>query len=517
MEIGTSSKAALISKNLPKRFKLHTSLRSFIFFILFLSIIASNLTKGIFISSTQIKISLELSEIIYGLFPSLFNVGRVLGTLLLMYLINKVHRKWLVVFSILITAFFVSLFKLTTNMYILLVVYCLTGMANMATTIYIPIWIDQFAMTRYKSIFLTLIQFGEALGMAFGFLLNYIIGDENYQWQFIIESGLLVIFAGILSLISELYFSARVLILKEVNGTEQVNIKEDVNDNYRDHHQSVTSLFRIRQSNESTFELDFTSKMKVIASTPLFIFALLSCMVILTTQTTVNYWIIDYIKLIYKIEDDKKALITYVIIALSGPIGGILASTILSMTMGNYNHRYAPIIMVIIYVLATVVSNQIPYIDNSQLFVTLIIVFLLFCSTTLPMVQGICLSSISQSLKGTAFSFANMIINIFGVIPSTYIYGYLHNSFKSTDPKFAMNCFMKYMCVGAFFSLVTLILKCRSNKIVKEVFRGSIEMRRESEIKSTSELQDKKTEEKLDDSHSQSGKGSHREGTSEIN
>ena len=501
-----NSKAALISTNIPRRFTLHASLRSFIFFILFLSIIASNLTKGIFISSSSIKTTLSLDDLFYGIFASLYSVGKVLGTLLLMYLINKVHRKWLIIISIIITSLLLSVFKVTVNKYILMSVYCLIGMTSMTIIVYIPIWIDQFAMTKYKSIFLTLIQFGEAFGLALGYILNYLIGDEKFQLQFLINGGVLFILAMTLLPISNLYFSSRVLILNEVNGSEQVNIKED-NENINEHN-SVISLFRIRQSNESTFELDFMSKIKTIMSSPLFICSLISSTILLTTMTVITYWIIDYIKTVFKVEDQQKALVSYILITISGPIGGLFTSVIVSITIGNYNHRHAGTIMFLMYFLATLVANQIYLVNDYLLFVAITILYLMLCSTALPMIQGISLGSVSQSLKGTAFSLANFFINIFGVIPSTYAYGYINNKYKEKNNRLAMNCMMKYLIGGAVLAFVTMIVRCRDNRRAKNVFRESIEMKRDSEIKEGTELQEgsaKVTEEKLDDS---SNKGS---------
>ena len=499
-----NSKAALISTNIPRRFTLHASLRSFIFFILFLSIIASNLTKGIFISSSSIKTTLSLDDLFYGIFASLYSVGKVLGTLLLMYLINKVHRKWLIIISIIITSLLLSVFKVTVNKYILMSVYCLIGMTSMTIIVYIPIWIDQFAMTKYKSIFLTLIQFGEAFGLALGYILNYLIGDANFQLQFLINGGILFILAIALLPISNLYFSSRVLILNEVNGSEQVNIKED-NENINEHN-SVISLFRIRQSNESTFELDFMSKIKTIMSSPLFLCSLISSTILLTTMTGITYWIIDYIKAVFKVEDQQKALVSYILITISGPIGGLFTSVIVSITIGNYNHKHAGTIMFLMYSLAALVANQIYLVNDYLLFVAITILYLMLCSTALPMIQGISLGSVSQSLKGTAFSLANFFINIFGVIPSTYAYGYINNKYKEKNNRLAMNCLMKYLIGGAVLAFVTMIVRCRENRRTKSVFRESIEMKRDSEIKGGTELQEGKvTEEKLDDS---SNKGS---------
>ena len=506
-----NSKAALISTNIPKRFTLHTSLRSFIFFILFLSIITSNLTKGIFVSSSTIKTALSLNDLLYGIMASLYSVGKVLGTLLLMLLINKVHRKWLIIISIILTSLFLSVFKVTVNKYILMTIYCLIGMTSMTITIYIPIWIDQFAMNKYKSIFLTLIQFGEAFGLALGYVLNYLIGDVNYQWQFLINGGTLFLLAIILCPISNLYFSSRVLILNEINGSEQVNIKED--NESQNEHNSVISLFRIRQSNESTFELDFVSKIKTIMSSPLFLCSLLSSTILLTTMTGISYWIIDYIKTVFKVEDQQKALVSYILITISGPIGGLFTSVIVSITIGNYNHRHAGTIMFLMYTLATIIANQIYLVNDYLLFVAITILYLMLCSTALPMIQGICLGSVSQSLKGTAFSLANLFINIFGVIPSTYAYGYLNNKYKEKNNRFAMNCMMKYLIGGAVLALITIIVRCRQNRKIKNVFRESIEMKRDSEIKVGTELQEGTgKEEKLDDS---SNKGS--KNTNEAN
>ena len=221
-----------------------------------------------------------------------------------------------------------------------------------------------------------------------------------------------------------------------------------------------------------------------------------------------GYWIIDYIKTVFKVEDQQKALVSYILITISGPIGGLFTSVIVSITIGNYNHRHAGTIMFLMYFLATLVANQIYLVNDYLLFVAITILYLMLCSTALPMIQGISLGSVSQSLKGTAFSLANFFINIFGVIPSTYAYGYINNKYKEKNNRLAMNCMMKYLIGGAVLAFVTMIVRCRDNRRAKNVFRESIEMKRDSEIKEGTELQEgsaKVTEEKLDDS---SNKGS---------
>ena len=76
-----------------------------------------------------------------------------------------------------------------------------------------------------------------------------------------------------------------------------------------------------------------------------------------------------------------------------------------------------------------------------------------------------------------------------------------------------MNCMMKYLIGGAVLALITIIVRCRQNRKIKNIFRESIEMKRDSEIKVGTELQEGTgKEEKLDDS---SNKGS--KNTNEAN
>ena len=45
------------------------------------------------------------------------------------------------------------------------------------------------------------------------------------------------------------------------------------------------------------------------------------------------------------------------------------------------------------------------------------------------MIQGICLSSVSISLKGISFTLYNLIVHLFGEVPSSYVYGYLQEKY----------------------------------------------------------------------------------------
>ena len=157
-------KLSKIKKNLPERFILKHSVRKYIFIILFLSIIASHFTMSIFRgSSKEIKKELKLDEATYGIFGTLYNLGKVLSTIILLCSMNQQNRRRMISSALFSASMLLLLFKFTTNKYILMPSFFFTSFCIMTINVYVPIWIDQFSINKYKTIYLTLVQFGKSL------------------------------------------------------------------------------------------------------------------------------------------------------------------------------------------------------------------------------------------------------------------------------------------------------------------------------------------------------------------
>jgi hypothetical protein len=184
-------------------------------------------------------------------------------------------------------------------------------------------------------------------------------------------------------------------------------------------------MFGIRTSNESTAGINFGKKLYKIIFNKFFLCCVFATMILLTSVTSFNFWIIEYIPSVLKISDEKYKLYTYLIITISGPLGGLITNIILSMILGQKENTYSPFLMFIIYLITVFAGNSITLIENNYiLFLISSIIYSMGASSIIPMIQGICLSSVSISLKGISFTLYNLIVHLFGKVPYSYVYGY---------------------------------------------------------------------------------------------
>lgn len=504
-----TNKVKLISKNLPKHFNLKPSIRTCIFTILFFSTICSHMTMSLFRASSQvIKKEIKLTDSQYGFFGSLYHLGKFIGTILLIFVINTQNRKRIVISDLFFLSLLLSFFKFTTNKFILMPSFFFIGIFVMAINIFVPIWIDQFCMIKLKTIFLTMIQFAKAFGLVLGFIINYIMKSENYKNQFLLNSISIMIFAILLSFFPILYFSSRVSILREVKGNEELNFvltksKTKKNEEIEiDRDSNIITMFGIRTSNESTAGINFGKKLYKIIFNKFFLCCVFATMILLTSVTSFNFWIIEYIPSVLKISDEKYKLYTYLIITISGPLGGLITNIILSMILGQKENTYSPFLMFIIYLITVFAGNSITLIENNYiLFLISSIIYSMGASSIIPMIQGICLSSVSISLKGISFTLYNLIVHLFGEVPSSYVYGYLQEKYieenkgnkSEKNEKKAMSIMMMYTILGVFFAFFIFIFswcKCEKKDKEKEIFHGdsSQELENKNNISTISNL-----------------------------
>ena len=504
-----TNKVKLISKNLPKHFNLKPSIRTCIFTILFFSTICSHMTMSLFRASSQvIKKEIKLTDSQYGFFGSLYHLGKFIGTILLIFVINTQNRKRIVISDLFFLSLLLSFFKFTTNKFILMPSFFFIGIFVMAINIFVPIWIDQFCMIKLKTIFLTMIQFAKAFGLVLGFIINYIMKSENYKNQFLLNSISIMIFAILLSFFPILYFSSRVSILQEVKGNEELNFvltksKTKKNEEIEiDRDSNIITMFGIRTSNESTAGINFGKKLYKIIFNKFFLCCVFATMILLTSVTSFNFWIIEYIPSVLKISDEKYKLYTYLIITISGPLGGLITNIILSMILGQKENTYSPFLMFIIYLITVFAGNSITLIENNYiLFLISSIIYSMGASSVIPMIQGICLSSVSISLKGISFTLYNLIVHLFGEVPSSYVYGYLQEKYieenkgnkSEKNEKKAMSIMMMYTILGVFFAFFIFIFswcKCEKKDKEKEIFHGdsSQELENKNNISTISNL-----------------------------
>ena len=387
--------------------------RVVIYAVLFITIISINVSNGLFpYSAISIKNDLHVNNSMFGMFALANNIGKIIGSFVFIYTINNTNRKWLIILTLLSKSLFIYLFACNTNnnMILLLVYKSYLGMASMIINNYVPLWIEQFSMHNVKVYLKSLIQIGNPLGKITSFIINH-----SLSWRTIlyIESIVLLSCAFVLTCIKHLYFSSKVVILINTETNEEHIDKRE---------QKVINVFN---SNDNNNNYSLYMKLCFVLKIKLYIISLLLKIFIVGVQSTLQYWIPDYMLTTLHIEDNSlMKLLSNMLIIISSPFGAFFCGLFISFSFIGYKQQNKSFILVIcFYIVACICAFYIPYIALPKLFVFTVVVFSFVSSACLHMLQGICMSVVDKETKGIAFTLSNCVSFLVGSGMMPWVYG----------------------------------------------------------------------------------------------
>ena len=387
--------------------------RVVIYAVLFITIISINISNGLFpYSAISMKSDLCVNYSMFGMFALANNIGKIIGSFVFIYTINNTNRKWLIILTLLSKSLFIYLFAYNTNnnIILLLVYKSYLGMASMIINNYVPLWIEQFSMHNVKVYLKSLIQIGNPLGKITSFIINH-----SLSWRTIlyIESIVLLSCAFILTCIKHLYFSSKVVILINTETNEEHIDKRE---------QKVINVFN---SNDNNNNYTLYMKLCFVLKIKLYIISLLLKVFIVGVQSTLQYWIPDYMLTTLHIEDNSSMkLLSNMLIIISSPFGAFFCGLFISFSFIGYKQQNKSFILVIcFYIVACICAFYIPYITLPKLFVFAVVVFSFVSSACLHMLQGICMSIVDKEMKGIAFTLSNCVSFLVGSGMMPWVYG----------------------------------------------------------------------------------------------
>lgn len=181
-EIGESAEQS----NLDTSFDSHSNLkennfrkvfsrknRMLLFISLFLASLSINFDHGIIPAAIEeIGKSYGLQKDQIGFFGGLVYGGTAAGALVLSFVINKINRRKMLIFALISNGILVWSFTLSSNFYYLSLNRLVTGFVQALISIYIPVWIDQFGQSNYKTLFMTLFQLSSVSGLMIGYIMT---------------------------------------------------------------------------------------------------------------------------------------------------------------------------------------------------------------------------------------------------------------------------------------------------------------------------------------------------------
>lgn len=452
--------------DISKKFTLKKPIRGAILTVLYLCVLAVNMSSKIFpVASKTMKARMELSDIQYGSFGTLFQIGTFVSTVFLMFVFKEPDRKSTILTVLYLCGALLMVFRFVYTPIILMICQFLIGVCSMAINIYIVVWIDQFGMFFYKTVFLTLIGLFKSLGNVLTLLLNYYLGEENYPKLFMTASILTLSLAFILSFFRKEYFSSRIYLYKAKTYDDQQLLwkSKTGKDEPDSEDHGYDSIYRYRHSDASTADMTTPQIVWGLLTTRVYFMGLLASAVLTTASFGFNFWVIDYFNTVYGNVKPWDKLYTLVIISVAGPLGASVVNFVIALVIGGYHHKSTCLIMFFFYALATISGNLIPHLTNYAVIVVATSCFFLGSAAMTPYLQGTNFSGGTLSRKPFGILTANLWGLVFGGIPAPIFFAAI-NKYTNGDKVRTLSYFMKYLYIGLVFDFIMVIFKLSTFK-----------------------------------------------------
>ena len=137
--------------------------------------------------SEEIKRDLKLSDAEYGLFGSLPGTGRIIGSLIFMFVLQIFeNRKYITLACLAVNGGMFFIYSVTSMKYILYVVRFTIGVVRIYPHIFNDMWVNQFGIQSLKTLMITAFKVSSPLGQTFGYTVGSIIPEGRYAIGFAI-------------------------------------------------------------------------------------------------------------------------------------------------------------------------------------------------------------------------------------------------------------------------------------------------------------------------------------------
>ena len=452
--------------------KLSKQIRWIIFITLAAISTLSNLDGGIIPAATnemQIDMSIGPAEI--GVFGSIDYLGRIIGSLIFVAIINTVNRRMILIGTLFIKG--ISLFiprvpgcdkSYTIN----LICRGISGFSQVYYTIYLPVWCDQYGPKKSRTIMITVTQLGLPLGIVLGFLMATLLGKQNWVLCFNIE-GIILGALGILCFFfPQLYFSNTLMLVDGSNDRMQEMPGKDEEEepeipNIDPDSKTPSSIFKEGEVRKKK-RIGLLDNICTIMKEPVFLFTGLANSVVFFGMAVIQFWGADYMQYVVGVEDEFVLLYVFSAICITGPPAGIILGGVIGSKIGGYTVRKAIVICVGLCAMSCVFALIIT-LDSSHVayFGIMVWLYFFFSGATTPLETGIVISSLPERLRGDGFSVMNFILNLIGNLPASSVYGLIYQNTKSTHNTYAMFFTMSYNVVGLIFVILGMVFRLNKN------------------------------------------------------
>ena len=537
------------SMNLPVKWKnpktnknvvyLSRYVRMVLFLLLLIFSVIIDLDSGIIVSSYKsFTKDLNMSDIQFGTLSSITTVGEIIGLLFYMSIINKNHRKFILVTTSLLHGIGLFGYLINSNFYYISILNFLISVCKAFINVYMPVWIDQFGIKKYKTLLLTILYMAISMGMILGAWIGTVLFNNDWKKSFICEGLIFIGLSASLFAVPQKYYSTKYMIVEQqkISGNPVEKIvptKDDSNDSkIKKNIENVKDIKYIgedkkpqrkkqkmekieeeknmekdnddekkqklindnsqnaKQKESLKDNLSLISKLKGVFFNRVFIFSCIAKAIIFFVHEIVYIFFKIYTFEALHYDDEIKFFYYYSITTIAAPsLGGLIGGAICNKFFGGYESKKSIWIIISFGTLSVLFISVVRVIIQFNKLMIFIFGYFFSSSAFLPTLSGYIINSLNKDLKGFGSSFDNLITNIF-VLTSPILYGLLNDKYKSVDPKFAWNKSLLiyyfetiFIYLACFFKWQTNNKKVKVKSIVKKTMKDAYKLSRSSLVR----------------------------------
>lgn len=378
---------------------------------------------------------------------------------------------------------------------------------KVCASIYRPVWIEQFGLSKYKSVFFSLVQIMSSYGQIIGFSLGSLLFKSNWKMgllsilgmMYIIAIGFLVV-PGKYFFRSYMYYEDKLVDIEDSNedyatrsstpsiagDTESARSSTKGKKRYGSVFVNAKNVEKQKRekSGEKKVKKTLWEKFKNLLS-DLFLLVknkiFLLCMIKRANTTFILQIVHSYLKQYqqHSLEEVNEDLIVlfYSISSLgSTAVGGLLGG-IITKKLGGYESKKSTYIVIIPEILTAATISFLAFTKNFYIYNINLILFFCFISIGSPVIQGYLIKTIPKSIKGIGVGLDMIVSTFLGKIPGPVIYGALEDKYLNENRALAWQICMCYFYVGVIIVFILCYFKYK-----EEAIKDSVEVKIEDNI-----------------------------------
>lgn len=419
---------------------------------LFISVISS-MDQGIFPTAINIiKTNFQLTDIQFGLFASIFYFGKLIGSILFVFFINQINRKYLIIFSLIIISFCLYIITRFTQLWVLLLSRFIFGLFQVYFLTYMPLWCEQFTFQSTKITMITMIQLSVPFGIIIGCLGTVFIGWKYSIYLEIISNCLFSVF---LLCFNEKYFSLNNFSSYDQKNTS-IRSQTLVHSIFSTSHKSIT---RKSEGDNDDNNSRFSEAFKYSIKRKSLLFSLLARALLVLPLTVLHIWLNDYEINVLHI-DRQQRLISFFLICTISPTIGTIIGGVCGKLLGNYERKCCLLLAFILFGISYISSLFIVIVSSAWLFTFVLSICICFSTSIIPILTGFIISSIPVNLKNLIGSNTIVLSILLGHLPGPYLYSYINcYGLNNHNPSLAMNSINYFLIIPLVILFIAVICK----------------------------------------------------------